>query len=53
VSNPASAFSIRYCRKDNAGGDEDSQMFITCDAAQAELARLAGLAQVHLFMTRL
>jgi len=24
-------------------------MFITCDAAQAELARVAGLAQVHLF----
>ena len=25
------------------------QMFITCDVAQAELARLAGLSAVHLF----
>jgi len=26
-----------------------AEMFITCDVAQAELARIAGLAQVHLF----
>jgi predicted nucleic acid-binding protein len=26
-----------------------AEMFITCDDAQAELARVAGLAQVHLF----
>ena len=26
-----------------------AEMFITCDAAQAELARVAGLSQVHLF----
>jgi predicted nucleic acid-binding protein len=26
-----------------------AEMFITCDAAQAELARVAGLTQVHLF----
>ena len=26
-----------------------SEIFISCDAAQAELARLAGLAEVHLF----
>lgn len=26
-----------------------SEVFISCDAAQAELARLAGLAEVHLF----
>jgi predicted nucleic acid-binding protein len=26
-----------------------AEIFITCDAAQAELARIAGLAQVHLF----
>jgi hypothetical protein len=25
------------------------KQFITCDAAQAELARIAGLGQVHLF----
>lgn len=28
-----------------------AEMFITCDAAQAELARVAGLSQVHLFKT--
>lgn len=26
-----------------------AEMFITCDAAQAELARVAGLSPVHLF----
>ena len=26
-----------------------AEIFITCDAAQAELARVAGLARVHLF----
>jgi predicted nucleic acid-binding protein len=26
-----------------------AEVFITCDVAQAELARLAGLAEVHLF----
>ena len=26
-----------------------AEMFITCDAAQAELARIAGLARVQLF----
>jgi hypothetical protein len=24
-------------------------MFITCDSAQEELARIAGLTQIHLF----
>jgi predicted nucleic acid-binding protein len=27
-----------------------AEVFITCDAAQAKLARIAGLAQVHLFI---
>lgn len=26
-----------------------AEIFVTCDAAQAELARLAGLARIHLF----
>jgi len=28
------------------------EMFITCDAAQAELARLAGLSCIHQFVSR-
>jgi hypothetical protein len=49
ASNPAIVFPTRFCRKGNAGGDEDLQNFIGCDAAQAELARVAGMTQVHLF----
>ncbi len=32
-----------------AAQETRAEMFITCDTAQAELARLAGLAPIHLF----
>ncbi len=50
-------FPTRCCWSGNAGGDEAhvaaahhtaAEVFLTCDAAQAELARAAGLTQVHL-----
>ena len=51
--------SARHSRKTTAGTwdcvhvaaaqHSRSEIFITCDVAQAELARLAGLEKVHLF----
>jgi predicted nucleic acid-binding protein len=46
ASNPAGTWDFVHVA---ASQHARAQAFITCDAAQAELARMAGLSAVHLF----
>lgn len=56
----ADELSARYAQSSEAGTWDfvhvaaaqqvHAEIFITCDVAQAELARVAGLTQVHLFV---